>query len=303
MHCVTTSFRLALVALVLAAAPSEAAAYVCTPVNNNQGQPVIPPVSQAWVNRCIPYFINRNNALLAGEARRQVIRDAFDVWERVEGSDIRFIDVGYTDQTVGFNARSNDNQNVVTAVENPQDLDIFTSPNQIAITVTFFSIETGEIFDSDIAINAVGFRLDEVTSQSECLRDFVTHDLPSILAHEVGHVIGFDHPPETESTMYMEAPPCEIKKRDLTPNDIQGVVDVYPSGLPVSTCDPPPTPYDALGGVDQFRDQCTKKLEGDGSSCQTTHSDPSDAAALAALFLAGLLALRFKYRRGMLPSA
>lgn len=301
MNPVSTFVRMTVAALTLGALPAEATAYQCTQVRDDTGQPVVPSITQAWVNRCIPYFINRNSGLLAGDARRRLIRESFDIWENVAGSDLRFLDLGYTDQALGFDPKSNDNRNVVMAVEDPNGLAFFTQ-TQIAITVTHFSVPTGEIFDSDIALNAVDFRLDEITAPTECAGEtYPAHDLRSILAHEIGHLVGFDHPPDTESTMYQSALPCEIKKRTLTMNDMQGLVDVYPSGRPVSACEPPSTPYDAVEGVGRYRDQCTKTREEEGSSsCRSMNSDPSDALALAGLMLAGLLALRFPRQRGML---
>ena len=271
-----------------------------------------PPVTQVWVNRCIPYFINRNNSLFDGEQRRTLIRESFDVWENVAGSDLRFIDIGYTDETLGFDPSTSANRNALIAVESENEAAaIFSSPRQVAITVTSFSVETGEIFDADIAVNAVSFTFDDVTSVASCTSmPTPPYDLHSILAHEIGHIVGFDHPPDTESTMYAAADQCEIKKRTLTADDTQGLVDVYPSGQSVSTCDPPQTAYDALEGVDRFRDQCDRRLDGDGSSCSCrsarwtrsagrADSDPSDVPTVTVLGLAVLLALRFRPRPGM----
>ena len=284
--------------------PAGAFAYECTPVTNNQGVPVNPPITQAWAQRCIPYFINRNNDLFSSQERRDLIREAFDVWENVSGSDIYFLDLGYTNQRVAFDSSTSSNQNVVTAVESANEAgEVFSSTLQVAITITSYSVETGEIFDADIAVNAFNYRFDDVVSETQCLMlTDSPYDLRSILVHEIGHLIGFDHPPnDTESTMYAMASACETKKRTLTANDTLGIVEVYPANASASTCDPPETAYDALPGVQRFRDQCEKRLDEGGSpcSCRSANSDPSDVPTGLVIALGLLLALRLGTRRGM----
>ena len=83
------------------------------------------------------------------------------------------------------------------------------------------------------------------------------HDLQNTMTHEFGHLIGFDHncydpsagrprandntgrPCPTATTprrpcgrrrMFNSASPLDVDKRDLTPDDIQAVCEVYPKG-------------------------------------------------------------------------
>ena len=71
-------------------------------------------------------------------------------------------------------------------------------------------------------------------------------DLRNSITHEVGHLIGLDHPPNTprnaESTMFASAPACETKKRSLAQDDIDGICMIYPSGMPNQQCYPPDGP-------------------------------------------------------------
>ena len=61
-------------------------------------------------------------------------------------------------------------------------------------------------------------------------------DVQNTVTHEAGHVIGFAHNSDLNSTMYFQAPIGDTSKRSLASMDIQGVCDVYPIGKPPLTC-------------------------------------------------------------------
>ncbi len=272
-------------ALVLSA--NVAQAYNCTPVTDAEGRPANPAVSQVWNQRCLPYFIQRGNDLFSGDTRRQLLSQSFAVWENNACTDLTFVDLGYTSQAVGFDPRQKDNQNVITAVENAGEIGAyFTDPNMVAITVTAFSTVSGEIFDADIVVNAVNFEFADVSDENACgVQSKPPFDLRSILIHEMGHFIGFDHAPELDSTMYFSAPVCEIQKRTLSADDINGLCTVYPTGQAPMTCAQPGVSYDSVTGASTFRGQCDSRLaSGDsGCSCSAQSQGGGSWAALALL--------------------
>lgn len=278
-------------------AARSAAAYVCTPVTDAEGRPVSPAASQVWVNRCLPYFINRSAELFSGETRRQLVQQSFQVWQGNACTDMEFLDLGYTDQDVGFDPRASDNENVITSVQDAaQVANYFPEANMVAITITAFSTASGEIFDADIVVNAAGFAFEDVESPVACAtRTPALFDLRAILIHEMGHFIGFDHSPDVESTMYFSAPACETKKRSLTNDDIQGLCSVYAAGQAPKTCAPPTIAYDDVAGHQPFRDQCENKLNGTDGGCTCTGAQTaSGPLGLALLF--GAVLLRRKRR-------
>jgi matrixin len=275
---------------------SDALAFRCTPVQNTSQ-----PLTQAWAQRCIPYYINQASSLLSGQARRDLIAQSFRVWSSNACTDLDFVDAGYTSDKAGFNSDEPGSQkNVIWAIENSADLTMFRDPNLIALTLTSFSTDTGEIFDADIMINAVRFKFIDVADQRSCdamlMEPAGPYDLRNTLVHEMGHFIGFDHDPDITSTMFASALPCETMKRDLNAVDQQGVCTVYPAGQPVRTCKPPPAGY---GDPSQFRNQC-ERLHGGPVGC-TNVSLPSDlsyAGVLAAwLAVASAVLLRRRIRR------
>lgn len=238
----------------LLAVPSAASAYLCTAASNKGA-----PLTQAWNQRCIPYKIDRRGTLFGGDERRALIAQSFAVWSGNACTDLEFLDAGYTDAGAGFDAtRPASNTNVIMVAEDPEDLVMFPGEGLLAITLTSYSTATGEILDADILMNAVDFTFDDVSDPRGCQLTRRAFDLRNTLIHEMGHFIGFDHPPETASTMFASAEPCETKKRDLSDDDRLGLCTVYPKGQPTKTCAEPPEGYDAGQNVSGFRCQCAE---------------------------------------------
>ena len=266
--------RSSLFGVFLLLLPARAEAYLCTAVPNSN-----PILSQAWNQRCIPYFISNNGALLDGEARRLLINNSFQVWSNPACTDIEFVDFGYTDQAPGFDPNDNDNENIIIAIEDDATAGTFFTRNELAITITSFNTNTGEIFDADIMINAARFRFDEVTTVMACQNGDtpLPYDLANTLVHEMGHFIGFEHDQDEDSTMFASAPECETKKRDLTQDNILGVCNVYGVGQPTRTCAPPDTYDKGPGDPEIFRDQCNRNEVTKGCGCTSTEHTPASA--------------------------
>ncbi len=274
---------IALLLAVSIGSARRAEAYLCTAVPNSR-----PVLSQAWNQRCIPYYLSTSGSLLDGEARRQLVAQSFAVWSAPTCTDLTFNDFGYTDQDPGFDPRRDDNKNIVIAVEDANMARELFTQNELAITITSFNTATGEIFDADIMINASRFAFEDLASTEACkaLSD-QPYDLRNTLVHEMGHFIGFEHDPDPESTMYASAPMCETMKRDLTEDNVLGVCTVYATAQVTQTCAPPDTYDKGPGNPSDFRNQCDKAVVR-GCACTGTPSSPSLSwcVVLGALFWA-----------------
>jgi hypothetical protein len=125
----------------------------------------------------------------------------------------------------------------------------------LAVTSVFKNKETGEILDTDIEFNAVGFTWGDLVGQP-ALATTGTADFQNALTHELGHVVGLDHncytgydgprpadhtgapavdcygpiPPAAiaDATMYPSVILSDTERRTLSPDDILGVCEIYP---------------------------------------------------------------------------
>ena len=126
----------------------------------------------------------------------------------------------------------------------------------LAVTSIFKNVKTGEIVDTDIEFNAVDYSWGDLAGQPD-LALSNTADFQNALTHELGHVLGLDHncfaksdqqprltdntgapevdcnnptPPATvsDATMFPSVKLTDTQRRILSPDDAQGVCEVYP---------------------------------------------------------------------------
>jgi hypothetical protein len=166
-------------------------------------------------------------------------------WTAIECSDIELVVGAPTgDRIVGFDwaagSGSPDNHNMVVFRNDDADdpLDAWTHElGALAITTVTFESGTGELLDADIEINDSNFSF-TACDPGDCQ---VQHDLANTLTHELGHVLGLDHPPEDqpgafEATMFASASEGDTGKRDLADNDVDGICTIYPAGDVTGNC-------------------------------------------------------------------
>lgn len=280
--------------------PQAADAFVCTQLESG--------TTQAWLSRCIPYAISCQNDQLLDPNLEAIIHRSFRVWQDVECSDMTFNPIGYAPELERFLVQApRDNFNTIGAVTQNAER-VFGEPNLLALTFTHFAVETGEILDADILLNAAQFEFVDTTQLSACDRRSNVFDLENTMVHEIGHLIGFDHVQIEEATMFPSAEACEVDKRDLAADDISAICSVYPTGGGPSTCQPPPIDYDQ-GSLDAtgFRNHCAlfesnmrtsfnqmMCIENRGGGCTCTNAKTRTSALW---LLSGLLLFWVRRRR------
>lgn len=264
-----------------------AEAYRCSRVDFDEGP------SLYWQERIVDFYID--DQLSADEAQnlrfRAEIETSLQTWNQVDCSDFEFRVAGVKPVRAAYN-QSGENENVITFVT-AADGWVY-SRGIIAVTTNTFETSTGRIIDSDIEVNLQNFEIVVVEDLGTCDPETGVMDLQNTMTHEVGHVIGLDHPPSTrtyaETTMFASAPSCETKKRSLDEDDIAGFCDIYPAGLPVAQCFPPSGPL--LAVVEQD----------DGFGGCSSAGDPQGAGGLIqSLLWAAVLGLTWRRRRGSPP--
>lgn len=148
-------------------------------------------------------------------------------------------------KTVGFDwaAGADDpaNKNIVVfrKSEDEATVDRWLHPlSAIALTTVTYVNSNGTILDADIELNDAYYTFTNCDPEEDCA---IAVDLKNTLTHEVGHVLGLDHPPfnapeSVGATMASSAPEGEIEKRDLAEDDINGLCFIYPFGEDNQEC-------------------------------------------------------------------
>lgn len=222
--------RTALTALALATTTATAAhAYVRS--ETSRGAPI------EWNVRVIPYKINEAGSDdIPFDRLEEIVLASFAPWTEEDCAELAFPYGGTTtSDSIGFDLEG-DNDNILVFRETREAWQVIDpatkAPRQrnvIAVTTVTFCEEKGgqcdfggEILDADIEVNGAFFRF-----SPEDVPPPTRFDLQNTLVHEVGHLLGFDHPSDPDATMFASAPAGETKKRDLATDDINALCDVY----------------------------------------------------------------------------
>lgn len=98
-------------------------------------------------------------------------------------------------------------------------------PSPLAITKLTYNNDTGEIYYAEIIIN------NKYDSEIGNGNNKKLYDVPSFLAHEIGHALGLNEDLEdSESTMYYATKRGTTYKGDLNQSDLNAISKIYSNG-------------------------------------------------------------------------
>lgn len=211
--------------VLLLVIPSTAAGYRRAEVSSVPGRYLY------WPERRISYMVNEHGCgdVLMSDTIGAIER-AFAAWADPPCTDIAFDYEGGvasdgTNLTLAEGSPP-DGRNLIVWRETwpPEDAGMI-SRYVPGITTLIYEVETGQIMDVDIDLNAQDFFWTTTDDPGQAATD-----IQNILAHEIGHLLGLTHSQETAATMYENTHQGEMDKRSLHPDDVLGVCTVYPTG-------------------------------------------------------------------------
>lgn len=183
-----------------------------------------------WEDLPILYHIHRDcYKPIDNQKCKEAIMNSFEVWESPSCTSLRFERGEDTvEDAASFNPDDlKSNKNIIVWLYDNWPYD----QNGVALTTVTYDDKSGIIYDADIELNGYYFRFDVVEEFPSTYTD-----IQNTITHEIGHMIGLDHNYDPSSVMYPTARSGETKKRELSPDDIKGVCDIYPDEIGGCSC-------------------------------------------------------------------
>lgn len=209
-------------------APSTSAAW-CRTTTVTQVDPsrcVDAGATLRWPVRCVSMSLDTSAAPpgMTAATLRGLLSNALNAWGAARCDDGRGISLSLStgpDTTRGADyVEAGENVNALVFVSDWRATGLGSSA--LAVTTLTFGATTGVIRDADLRVN---LSLPLTTADAG-----PGNDLPTILLHEVGHVLGLDHSSDRSAVMWYSAGRGE-RRRVLQPDDLAGACAAHPPTL------------------------------------------------------------------------
>jgi hypothetical protein len=181
-----------------------------------------------WDSKCLTFGVSGLNVSglnLTPEEFRDIVEDAFKVWEGVDCGGGRH--PGFSAQGVGI---VDANGGFFCEAEPYANLSVWSlvtrwdrAGNALGYTSSTHNRRNGEIFDADVELNLNKVRLDSEDRPQE-----YPIVLGRIIVHEAGHFLGLAHSEDLDAVMYASYDTSDLVNREINQDDIDGICALYP---------------------------------------------------------------------------
>jgi hypothetical protein len=183
-------------------------------LNNIAGRPNIQ-------NRRILYYIDDAGTVDAGGFLGPVnefdaVQTAFNNWRDVPESELDFESAG---SLLNAQTDAQDNLNVIRWDSVTPQTDVF------AVTITTFDVTSAQITDADMELNDRDFTWDTLGNNTIGVpgRAYIEN----IVTHELGHVVGLDHPGNAQTSMFFASTSGAVDQTVLKHDDRAAIIRDY----------------------------------------------------------------------------
>jgi len=183
----------------------------------------------AWGVKQVPYYINPQNLYVSESSALAAITSAAAAWRGVAN-----VDLVYAGTTNGSTLANNGKNEV-----------FFRDDVSSHIAETYWWYDgTGHLVDADIVLHENNRFY---SANIGCNGDgFYVENTG---AHEFGHVLGLAHSAVDTASMWPTSGACETIRETLDPDDVAGLVSLYPGSSSPTPTAPPSAPSGLSAGV------------------------------------------------------
>lgn len=178
-----------------------------------------------WGAQQVPFYVNPGNLYVPPAEAITAIQYGASVWTQSKAG----VQLSYAGTTSGSSAALNYKNEVFFRTDAPGP-----------IAQTYWWASNGHFLDADI----VFYENNAFVTHAEACNG--AYYIENTVAHEFGHALGLYHSPYDTATMFATEGACETSKETLDPDDIAGVLSLYPA----STNVPPAAPSQLTAGPD-----------------------------------------------------